>query len=467
MSDVIYARLSLDKTGAGLAVDRQVSEVIEPFDLTPDTPIYADNDVSATSGAVRKDYQRLLTDIRRGYVNRVNVWHTDRLWRLPRDLEDFIDVAQEHDVPARAKQAGFIDLSTPGGRVAARIGVSIAKYEVEIKSERQKARNLQHAQAGKPFITHERPYGYEADCVTIRQDEAEGYRLMAKLIVTGSSFTETARQLNERGYRTANGKPWLTLTVARLLKNPRYAGIRHYQGQDYKAAWPAIVTDDEWAQLQLVLRMRSEASTRPIARKYLLTGILYCSKCGTALSGCRTIAHRDKTVRRVYICIGCKGISRNADALDLFVHECIIYRLDTPALAKLLTRSDAESITARNLLEQRKLKVDRKAALADDFGDGTLSKPEYLRQKARLDQAIAELDTELATLQRGQTIQLRAGEQVAEAWDANSTGWKRQLLELLIKRIEVMPSPRGAVKKADYYKGFRFNPNSIVIHWLN
>ena len=61
------------------------------------TPIeYVDNDRSATNGKVRPAYQRMLADIRDGKVGALVAWDLDRLYSQPRELEDLIDLADEH-----------------------------------------------------------------------------------------------------------------------------------------------------------------------------------------------------------------------------------------------------------------------------------------------------------------------------------------------------------------------------------
>jgi site-specific DNA recombinase len=74
----IYARISLDRTGAGLGIERQVDDcmalasgrgyVVEG--------IYKDNDISAYSGRVRPDYRKLLAVMEAGAVDVVVAWHT-------------------------------------------------------------------------------------------------------------------------------------------------------------------------------------------------------------------------------------------------------------------------------------------------------------------------------------------------------------------------------------------------------
>lgn len=474
-NQAIYARLSKDKTGAGLAIERQVAEVIAHFGLPAATPVYPDNDLSASTGIVRPSYRRLLDAITSGTVKQVYVWHTDRLWRLPRDLEDFLDAADSFGVSTYGKQAGVMDLSTPAGRVAARIGVSIAKYEVEIKGERQRARNLQAAKAGLPHVTH-RPFGYERDGVTFRPDEIDTLRLIAKLTLCGYSYQEVAYQLNERGCTTTGGKRFHNLTVRKLLTNKRYAGIRSYLGQDYPGTWPAVFDEDEWSQLQLIVRIRRETANRPqvTPRKFLLTGLIVCGRCGHFMSGMSAKHSRDGVLRRNYRCQkqgrterteGCT-ISRNADALDEFVRQLIVFRLDSPALGRLLSKEGTSTNHLTDLLDQRRVKVDRKAALTDDYADSTLTKDEYSRAKQRIDLALEAIDRELTEVQRDHAmIELRPGQRVDEAWQANGLGWRRQLVELLIEKILVMPTNASAIKKANYFEGYRFNPADVRVVW--
>src|SRR4051794_12379176 len=97
----IYARISRDKTGAGLSVDRQVKdcrELAEQHGWALIEPPFTDNDLSAYSGKPRPAYRRLLAAIERGEVDRVLCWHTDRLHRNPAELEQWITVCEPRGV---------------------------------------------------------------------------------------------------------------------------------------------------------------------------------------------------------------------------------------------------------------------------------------------------------------------------------------------------------------------------------
>src|SRR5690606_29139271 len=114
-----------------------------------------------------------------------------------------------------------------------------------------------------------RPFGYEADMVTIRESEAAVVRLMAELVIKGYGFNEVAKKLNAEGHVTTTGRPFIGVTVCNLLRKPRYAGIRSHNGTEYPAVWPAILYADTWERLKLEMKVRSEKNV-PKARTYLL-----------------------------------------------------------------------------------------------------------------------------------------------------------------------------------------------------
>lgn len=166
---IIYCRISRDREGAGLAVERQredCEELATQLRLEV-VAVYDDNDLSAYSGKPRPGYDQMLEDLRAGKADVVLAWHTDRLHRSPIELEEYIDVCQPRGVATRTVRAGHLDLTTAAGRMIARqLGVQ-ARYEVELKAERQRSKRDQMAAAGEHF-GGPRPFGYETDGILLR-----------------------------------------------------------------------------------------------------------------------------------------------------------------------------------------------------------------------------------------------------------------------------------------------------------
>ncbi|HEY2206700.1 MAG TPA: recombinase family protein, partial [Pseudonocardia sp.] len=227
----IYCRISDDRVGAGLGVARQEADCRERATALgwAISGVYVDNDLSAYTGKIRPDYQRLLADLRSGRANAVIAWHTDRLHRSPRELEEFIDICETNRVQIETVKAGPVDLSTPAGRAVARTLGAWARYESEHKAERNKRKALELAQAGKFSGGGFRPYGYNDDRLTIREQEGTFVREAVRRVLAGETVRTVARDFNARGVPTSTGKAWTAQTLKRMLVSGRLSGQRDHQ----------------------------------------------------------------------------------------------------------------------------------------------------------------------------------------------------------------------------------------------
>ena len=181
MKAAIYVRQSLDKSGEGLAVDRQLAEcqtLVESNGWTV-SEVYRDNDTSATKG-VREGWTRLLADLAGGRHDVLVCWHTDRLYRRLRDLVELVELAERRALRIASVKAADIDLATPAGRMLAGMLGHAARYEIEQKGARQVAANRARAQKGVSLWTR-RPFGFDRDGhdVTIVESEAAEIRKAA------------------------------------------------------------------------------------------------------------------------------------------------------------------------------------------------------------------------------------------------------------------------------------------------
>ncbi|MDQ4130371.1 MAG: recombinase family protein, partial [Actinomycetota bacterium] len=168
----IYARISQDRLGEALGVERQVElcEKLSSDKGWPVAQVYTDNDVSAYSGKKRLDYERMLKDLEAGLVDAVVCVDTDRLTRRPAELEAFIELADRLKVPL-ANVSGDTDLSTSDGRFKARIMGAVARQESEKKSERLRRQREQLAHKGLPHPGR-RSFGFEEGRKEVRESEA-------------------------------------------------------------------------------------------------------------------------------------------------------------------------------------------------------------------------------------------------------------------------------------------------------
>src|SRR5689334_24298449 len=182
MPCVIYTRISLDRTGEALGVARQEQEcrqLAARLGLEV-AAVYSDNDISATTGRARPDFEAMLASRPEAIV----AWHQDRLLRLTSDLERVIEL----NVPVYTVTAGTLDLTTPAGRAVARTVAAWSQYEGEQKATRQVAANVQRAASG----VHQGRVGYgyrrEGTAIVLHPTEATTIRSAVQRVLDGESL---------------------------------------------------------------------------------------------------------------------------------------------------------------------------------------------------------------------------------------------------------------------------------------
>ena len=110
----IYARISSDREGLQLGVQRQIEDCEALADRRGwhVAQVYTDDDISAYKARPRPAYQRLLADLRSGVRDAVIVWNLDRLHRQPKELEEFFEICDRAKVTELASVAGDVNLSS-------------------------------------------------------------------------------------------------------------------------------------------------------------------------------------------------------------------------------------------------------------------------------------------------------------------------------------------------------------------
>ena len=235
--------------------------------------VYEDNDRSAYRGQPRSGYERMLGDIRDRRIDAVVVWAQDRLTRHPKELEEFFEVIDEVGDIELATVAGRTDLSTPEGQTMARIEGAIARRESDGKSRRIRRKAAQLAQEGKVGGGGHRPFGFEADRVTICESEAALIRDAAKRLLAGEAQGSILRDWEARGVETPTGKTkWAPSVFRRMMRSARIAGIREHRGEEVGSAeWDSII--DEATHRRLLERLKGTGAARGYReRRYMLTG---------------------------------------------------------------------------------------------------------------------------------------------------------------------------------------------------
>lgn len=455
----IYVRISSDVVGEGLGVARQEGACRELAARLswPVADVYVDNDISAFSGKVRPSYVRLLGDIETGRIDGVLAWHGDRLHRSPRELESFIDLIEATGCHVQTVQSGQIDLSTPTGRLNARVVGAFARYESEHKSKRIRAKLEQNALAGKHHGGM-RPYGWEDDRVTVRPEEAAAVRVAADLVLAGNSIKAVVRALTAAGATNTKGTPWRDTTVLAMLLRPRNAGLRQHNGAIVGSGlWEPILDRDTFERVRVILTDPSRRSTPGnSARKHLLSaGLARCGVCEGSLCVAPGKSYKGKS-RYIYRCKVASHVSRDLLYLDEFVKGVACARLAKPDAADLLRQQDElPSVTkARAEVEALQSRLDVAAA---DYADGTITAKQLRTITARLRPKIAAARRLVPEpVPQVQALESLIGAvDVAAVWDGLDVSVRRQVVDALMTVVvHKAPPGRGG-----------FNPACVEVRW--
>ncbi|MGF1429961.1 recombinase family protein [Kitasatospora sp. LaBMicrA B282] len=337
-----YARISLDKDGDELGIDRQREDYTYyaaarvGWEIVRD---YIDNDASAyRKNVVRPEFERLLNDLKSGVLDGVVAYDLDRLMRQPMDLERLIGIFEDSPKLVFGTVTQDYDLSTSDGRTMARVMVTMANKASADASRRIARKHRELADAGKNGGSH-RAFGWNDDRVTVKQDEASLILEAHDALLAGTRLSTITRQWQALDVKTArkSAKPISRTAVKAILSNWRLCGYRavkgeiHYgkDGNPVIAEWESITTPERVSAVREVLAERSEKfrnQGNTNGYRYLLTGVARCSECGARMvpkrrSNCEPGSKRSAFS---YACPtrsegGCGKVSRQGEALDSWI----------------------------------------------------------------------------------------------------------------------------------------------------
>ncbi len=468
----VYCRISLDKTGEGLGVDRQRTACLDlaesrGWDVSPGH-IFIENDTSATVGK-RPKFDAMIAAAEAGNIDVIVAWQLDRLTRKLVELEDLIALSERTGVRI-ATVSGDVDLTTDAGRLVGRILASVARGEIERKSARQIAANQQRAERGK--MPTGRVLGYATDG-TIIEDEAAVVREVFARFAAGAGLHTLTRWLNENGVLNTRGKPWSRAGVRDMLMNPRYIAerwilrkqpdgslAREYVGP---GAWEPIVTEDAYRAANAILSdpaRRERFGQQGNARKYQGSGLYRCGVCDapmkTAYAGVKN-PRPGQAHYRVYACPEGFHVSRRADYIDETVNAVIRARLNDPAIVDALSVDDREQVRAlRDEANALRARID---SFAQSLAEGILT-PRQVQAATELATAkLHRTEGELARAGADHALSALLGAQdPGSAWDNLSDINTRQTVIRALTGVRVhrlAPGRRPSDK----------NPEKVAAWW--
>lgn len=276
----------------------------------------------------RPGWERALERVRSGESDGIVVWHTDRLFRQPRDLETLIELADKGFRVASAH--GERDLSDPDDQFILRIEVAHAARSSDDTSRRIKRRFATKRAQGVAHLGGPRRFGWpgkdrtwlpgsdesEEDRPDVPAEqvvaEREALREGTRALLSGVSLAALAEERNAQDLRSVEGREWIAITVKSVLLRPTNAGLTPLRA--------------------MVTARRKGRQSGEVGVRYVGTGILRCGRCGVTLSARQqNTTYRDGAPRMTYFCNkqrrGCGKLYADVRAVDKELRALTIVRL--------------------------------------------------------------------------------------------------------------------------------------------
>ena len=433
--------------------------------------VFVDDGYSAKDQK-RPALQRMFRAIEAGDVDAVVVYKIDR---LTRSVADFYEISRtwfERDLRFVSASQSF-DTSSIGGRLMLNILLTFAQFEREMISERTQHTLWMNIAEGK-WTGGAVPFGFVLKDGALSIDESRR-KVVVRIFeeaAEGRSAGAIASGLNSAGVRRPTkrypeGRSWDAGVIRSIIANPRYRGVRVFNGSEFPTKHPEIVSKDLWELANARIPVEAEPVRQLLKHEYAFVGPGVCGICGQPLAAYpakgRSKSYHFYTCRRARKKLDGKHCTLGhirVDQLESLVIEALAVLGKHPAIIQATVdasegkRSDEYQKRQDKLTELRarltKLtaEIERLEELVLDTERGALAE----RMKDRLNKKLIEegklkdeIRIQSLTLQHedekanNRELITKALSDLGRVIEVLPAAQKRELLQALVSRVVVKP----------------------------
>jgi DNA invertase Pin-like site-specific DNA recombinase len=344
----------------------------------------------------RDDIPRMLNALKKEVIKGIVM---KEISRSSRDIVDSLLLKRKIELAG-----GFLvaikenyDSRTDSDEFLFTLQAGLAQRERKTTEGRVKLTQIAKAKKGLPN-TATPAFGYKRDHDTQKYiKHPEHYKtfrfIVEKYTIDRWGIARIRKDLNSREVKTQRGKEWHYNAIKTILTNPVYLGyiiynatttIRDENGNPKLVVRPPedwitvenahdpLMTVDEFELIQKIMQERKEKYGHEgnSAKKYLLSGILYCDTCGDKIYGVRMPLNKRKTKYvRYYRCQGMNGkcgkvVCYDMDRVDKLVLDMLrdIFSNKEKLLSAMtaqLKDAEPEEQTQINELQKRQSQIEQ------------------------------------------------------------------------------------------------------------
>ena len=395
----LYMRVSTEdqaKEGFSLPEQKERLEAFCKFKGYEIIDYYEDAGISAKTGNHRPEFERLKKDIKSKKINTIVALKLDRITRSIYDWENLITFLDENDAYLDCAN-DEINTTTANGKMISRLLMSVSQNEIERTSERTKVGMAGAIKSG--HIPHKAPLGYkhEDKKLVIDYSTKDIVIRIFDLYYNGYSYQKISNLFNEE--KVLGKDNWRDSTIVGIIENEIYKGDFIHGKKTkhptyYEDVVEPIISKEMWSDCQVQKKKNSRSYKRTLTYLYLQK--LKCPKCNRILGG-KATTKKNGNAYFYYYCHDCKiQFKENliTDYFSQFIDELIEYDsvVNQFFLPMIKQKFDEPKEQLEKEITEQNNKLER---IKKAYINGAFELKEYNEEKKIVENAIAELETQL------------------------------------------------------------------------
>ena len=304
----LYMRVSTEdqaREGFSLPEQRERLETFCKFKGYEIVDYYQDAGISAKTGNLRPEFERLKEDIKSKKINTIISLKLDRITRSIYDWENLITFLDENNAYIDCAN-DEVNTTTANGKMISRLLMSVSQNEIERTSERTKVGLAGAIKQG--HIPSKAPLGYkhENKKLVIDYSTKDVVVRIYDLYYNGYSYQKISNLFNEE--KVLGKDNWRDSSIVGILENEIYKGdFVHGKNTKhptyYENVVEPIISKEMWEDCQVQKKKNSRNYQRTLTYLYLQK--LKCPNCNRVLGGKATTKKNGKPYF-YYYCHDCK-----------------------------------------------------------------------------------------------------------------------------------------------------------------
>lgn len=326
---------------------------------------YIDRAMTGTNDN-RPDFQRMIKDSAKREWDYVLVYKFDRFSRNKYETAIYKKALRDNGV--KVISATELIPDSPEGIIFESMLEGYAEYYSAELSQKVR-RGMNETRLKGNYTGGHILYGYKKQekKLVIDEERAEVVRFIFEQYSIGVYVKNILLELDRRGV-TYKGKPFVRSTVYNILKNEKYAGIYHFNGQIIENMFPQIVPTDIFEKVRAKVQ-KNHYGKHSVQVVYLLRNKIKCGYCGQSVNAeCGTSQNGEK--KYYYKCLGkkhhrCNKSVIRKDILEKLVLDKIVSELNRPQIMNAIVANlmqiqelQAKEASALNMILKEKRQTD-------------------------------------------------------------------------------------------------------------